>query len=521
MASNLSKYNMPIQKITLNAMQALAVKCNHKFKIPNITIEAARGAGKSTVLGYFAKAGVKQMPRSTGIIVGESFIQIKSRTLPSTKEGLETFGLFEGIDYIVGKSGQDKGFEMPFQAPSNWSNSIHFRNGAIISMVSMDNPDSGRGLNAYYTIGDEAALLTYEKLYTSVKATNRAKKKEFDGKSMAHSQIYVSSVPLTKKGDWFIEREKFMIDEIRKGIPIHKRKYAHIRADAYVNAHNLKDGWIEDMEKEALSRTLFEAEILNIRPKGIQDGFYAQLKPRVHYYSHKYDNKLVGLDLTESFNPSCKYDTDLVRGVPLQMNLDFGGKINCMTIAQHLKSINTVNFIKEFFKKHPDILDDVVDEFIEYYEPHKASCNVIHIYRDKSGAKKEANSKTSLVEDVMIRLRKAGWKVEDMTPQTNNPSHIDKHKLINAILTEKNPILPIVRINQDNCPNLIISMENAPVKSNDAFEKDKSSERSLTTLQEHATHFSDTLDYCLFWQFWELIDYDHHDSYVITNLIPR
>lgn len=515
---SISRYNLPIRDIKLNAMQALAVKCNLKYKIPNISVEAARGTGKSTVLGYFGKEGVKQMPRATGIVVGESFIQIKSRTLPSTKEGLEMFGLYEDIDYTVGKCGKDLGFEMPFQAPSDWRNVIHFRNGHILALVSMDNPDSGRGLNAYYTIGDEAALLTYEKLYTSVTATNRAKKEEFSGKSMEYAQIYVSSVPLTKKGEWFIEREKLMIDEIRAGVPMHKRKYAHIRADAYVNAHNLKPTYIEDMRKEALSQTLFEAEILNIRPRGVLEGFYGQLKPK-HYYSHKYDINLIGIDLNERFTPSCKYDKDLIRGIPLQMNLDFGGKINCMTISQYLKSINTVNFIKEFFRKHPDILDDVVQDFIDYYEPHKASCNEIHIYRDKSGNKKEANSKTTLAEDVINKLRSAGWKVIDKTPQSNNPGHLAKYKLINYILAEKDPRLPIVRINADNCPNLIISMENAPLKGDDAFEKDKSSERSKVTLQEHATHFSDTLDYNLFWQFWHLIDLRYQSSYPVTNLV--
>ena len=32
-----------------------------------------------------------------------------------------------------------------------------------------------------------------------------------------------------------------------------------------------------------------------------------------------------------------------------EMNLDFGGNINCITVSQYLKTINTVNFIKEFF----------------------------------------------------------------------------------------------------------------------------------------------------------------------------
>lgn len=508
---------MPIQNIELNLMQAAVVKAVTKDKIPNITVKAGRGSGKSFILGYALTIAVKSMPRSTGIIVGETFVQIKSRTLPSTKEGLEKMGLYEGIDYVVGKRGE--GFELPFQSPDSWSNVIHFRNGTIAVMVSLDNPNSGRGLNSYWVIGDEAALLTYERLYNNVITTNRAKKAIFNKAPMLYSQIFVTSVPLTQKGEWIHQRERLAIEEANKKIPLNLRKYLFIKAPSMINSKNLKTGWVKDMEKEAISKTLFRAEILNIDPVGVQDGFYAQLKPKIHYYKHKYNIDMLG-GVTDEYKPSCKYDTDLVRGVPLQMNLDFGGKINCMTIAQHLKSINTVNFIKEFFKKHPDILDDVVDEFIEYYEPHKASCNVIHIYRDKSGANKEANSKTSLVEDVMIRLRKAGWKVEDMTPRTNNPSHIDKHKLINAIFAGTNPVLPIVRINQDNCPNLIISMENAPVKSNDAFEKDKSSERKDNVLQEHATHFSDTLDYCLFWQFWELIDYEYQDSYVITNLIP-
>lgn len=249
-------------------MQMTGIICNQRYGIPNITIEAARGSGKSTVLGWFIKEAVRQMPRSTGVIVGETFVQIKSRTLPSTKEGMEMFGLFEGIDYVVGRCGKDLGFAMPFQAPDSWANVIHFSNGAIAIMVSLDNPNSGRGLNAYWVIGDEAALLTYERLFNNVLTTNRAKKAQFKGKSMLHAQIFVSSVAMTKKGEWFTNMEKLMLDEIKEKIPLNKRKYAFIKASALVNKHNLKDGWIEDMKKQSLSRILFEAEIMNIRPRG-------------------------------------------------------------------------------------------------------------------------------------------------------------------------------------------------------------------------------------------------------------
>ncbi|WP_372472648.1 hypothetical protein AB4865_07445 [Capnocytophaga sp. ARDL2] len=504
--SNLIK---PIKKIELNLMQMTAILANQKYGIKNVSVEAGRAAGKSTILGWFIKEAVRQMPRSTGVIVGETFVQIKTRTLPSTKEGMEMFGLYEGIDYIVGRCGQKEGFEMPFQAPDSWSNVIHFRNGAIAVMVSLDNPNSGRGLNSYWVMGDEAALLTYERLYNNVLTTNRAVKPQFKNKSMLNATIFTSSVAMTEKGKWFTDRE----EKARKN----PKKFAFLKFNSLVNKHNLTDGWIEQMREEALSQVLFDAEIMNIRPRGIADGFYAQLSKTKHYYSYKDDIDALG-DMIDSYNPSCKYDTDLVRNVPLQFNLDFGGRINCGTVSQRLDSVNEIRFIKEFFVKNPKKLSDLVEEFIEYYEPHKHSCNIVHLYHDRSGYKQEANSKTTLAEDVENALRKAGWRVINKTPNTNNPAHIEKFRLINEILSEQNENLPKVRINENRCPNLIISMENAPLTDNDAFKKDKSSERSTTIPQEHATHFSDTVDYCLYWQFAYLIDNHYTDSYFISNL---
>lgn len=501
---------MPIIDVPLNLMQAAAVYSINSG-IKNLNIEAGRGAGKSTVLGKIIQECVKQMPRSTGIIVAETFVQVKSRTLPSTKEGMAMFGLFEDIDYVVGRCGKKEGFEMPFQAPDSWHNVIHFRNGAIIILVSLDNPNSGRGLNAYWVVGDEAALLDYTRLYNNVLTTNRAKKEIFSKSKMINSTTFVSSVAMTKKGEWFTKRE-----ELAKNDP---KNYSFIKANAFVNAHNLVDGYIKKMQKEALSKMIFEAEILNIRPRGVQDGFYPQLKLK-HYYQYQDNVELLG-GVTEGYTPSCKYDNDLVRGVPLEFNLDFGGKINCGTVSQYLKSQHTLKFIKEFFVKSADTkkLDDLVKEFIDYYEPHKASCNIIHLYHDRSGFKQEPNSKTTLAEDVENKLRAAGWKVINKTPNTNNPGHIEKYRLIETILSETDYTLPVVRINQDRCPNLIISMENAEVThKHDGFEKDKSSEKSKTLPQEHATHFSDTFDYRLYWGFASMIDHSYTSSYIITNL---
>ncbi|MEQ3501137.1 hypothetical protein ABMY20_15385 [Tenacibaculum sp. SSH1-16] len=503
----MSKY-LPQKKLILNPLQIAAIEANRTHKAKHINIEAGRGSGKSTLLGWYMKEGVRQMPRATGVLVGETFVQIKSRTLPSTKEGLEMFGLYEGIDYVVGKSGQSMGFELPFQAPNSWSNVIHFRNGFVWVMVSLDNPDSGRGLNSYIVIGDEAALLSYERLFNNVLTTNRAKKVEFEKCSLVNATIFTSSVALTKKGDWFTQRE-----QLAKKKP---NEYVFLKAPAHVNIENLKKGWIQEMREQAVSELIFNAEIKNIRPKGVAEGFYAQLKDHKHYYKHKYDINLLG-GVTEKYIASCKYDTDLLKNQPIDFALDFGGRINTGIVSQYLKSLNQVNILNEFFVKNPHKLSDLVKKFIDYYQDH--NCKEVNLYHDRSGYKAEANSKTTLAQDVENQLRAAGWKVMNKTPNSNNPAHMLKFRLINEILSEASHGLPHIRINQDNCPNLIISMENAGLNhKGDAFEKDKSSERSTVILQEHATHLSDCFDYLLWWKFSYLMDYNYHSSYIVTNL---
>ncbi|WGU67969.1 hypothetical protein QIU19_11280 [Capnocytophaga canimorsus] len=49
---------------------------------------------------------------------------------------------------------------------------------------------------------------------------------------MLHSQIFTSSVALTKTGEWFTQMEQLA----RKN----PKEYNFIKANAYVNAHNLK-----------------------------------------------------------------------------------------------------------------------------------------------------------------------------------------------------------------------------------------------------------------------------------------
>src|SRR5690606_39030183 len=169
--------------------------------------EMGRGAGKTTIMGKHMRDLVLEMPRASFALVGATYTQLLSRTLPSAIEGLEMFGFYQDVDYVVGRCGKRHGYEMPFQPPQQWNNVIHFANGSIFQLVSLDNPNSGRGLNSYAEVGDESLMLDPEKLYNNVKTTNRAQKKEFEKCKLLGSEFYVSSTPVTRKGAWFIEME--------------------------------------------------------------------------------------------------------------------------------------------------------------------------------------------------------------------------------------------------------------------------------------------------------------------------
>ncbi|MDM1378164.1 hypothetical protein HX059_03940 [Myroides marinus] len=450
----------------------------------DIFAEMARGAGKTTVFGKRMRDLVIEMPRASFAMVGQTYMQMLARTLPSAIEGLEMFGLYKDIDYVVGRCGQKNGFAMPFQPPSQWNNIIHFANGAIFQLVSLDNPNSGRGLNSFAELGDEAALLDPEKLYNNVKTTNRAQKAEFKKCKLLGSQMYVSSTPVSRRGQWFVDMEKKA-----KQNP---HEILFIKASALSNPY-LRADWFKKMKDEAVSQTMYDAEILNIRPKKIENGFYANLSKR-HYYSDYNNSYLEGVDHNKSYNVSCLQDSDIDFKSPLIVSLDFG-VFNCCVVAQ--EHGHEFRVLKSMYVKSPKLLDDLfLEQFIPYYRAHQEK--VIYLYGGHDGHHRLPNSSMTLFEQVIDLLTKNGWTVH-LLAKPVAATHADKFLLINAMLKESDNNLPSIRINEHNNPDLIIALERAEAKEGPkGVEKNKSSERNSSLPQEHATHYTDALDHPLY-----------------------
>jgi hypothetical protein len=452
--------------------------------------EWSRGSGKSTALAYGIRQFVTQMPRASFFLVGSTYSQILSRTLPSTIEGLEMFNLYQDVDYVVGRCGKKQGFDMPFQPPNQWNNIIHWANGTIFQLVSLDNPNTGRGLNSYGGIGDESTLLDPAKLYNNVKTTNRAQKEIFKGCSMLGAEIYASSTAVNKKGKWFTDME----EEAKKRPDM----YYFSKATAFWNPH-IRKSWFDEMKAEAPSELIYNAEILNIRPKEITDGFYANLNSDKHYYNDHRNSYLEGLDagLFKSTNDSniirdnfnSNQDNDVLHNEPLIVSLDFG-VFNSLVVSQ--TNGDEYRVLKSMWVKSPKLLDDLlVEQFIPYYRPHQNK--TIYLYGGHDGNMRTPNHQLTLFEQVRELLTKHGWTVLIMSKGAA-ATHFDKYLLLNAMLKER-VNLPKIRINESNNADLIIALERSEaVESLNGVDKNKKDERNKEFPQQHATHLTDAFD---------------------------
>jgi hypothetical protein len=483
--------NPEVTNIQYNLAQMFFLFSPQRIKV----LEWGRGTGKSTILSKAFLDNVTQLPRSTGVLVAETYAQIQTRTLPSTIAGLELHGIKKDLHYFIGrKAPKEWNWPEPHEPPLKYDHCIHWWNGAVTIFISQDGgASSGRGLNVDWVIADEAARLDEEHFNTDVLLTNRGNEfriasypdgtwRYFKDCSKHHSITLATSTPVTAKGRWIFKYEEYAA--------INPQKVAFIRASAEMNRHNLGNDYFENA-KNTMPDFLYKAEVENIRISQVEDGFYPLLNEDKHSYNSFNHSYYAGISAGNS--PTCSGDLDLNKDQPLIVGIDWGANINCMVVCQDMGT--EFRFLKNMYVKYPKIIDNLIeDEFIPYYKEH--TNKLIYMWYDPSGNVSQANSRKTFAEQVAEILRKNGWNVQLMTYWKNNELHDAKYRLWINMLGEKDSALPLVRFNRSNCKELLISMSNASAKAgrDSSIRKDKSSERRKGFDQAHATHFSDAAD---------------------------
>lgn len=483
--------------IQFNLPQLLTVIAPQKNKY----LEWARGTGKSTILAWQLKELATQMPRGAFTIVGETYAQILTRTLPSTIQGLEMLGYKKDLHYFVGRKAPAKWkWEEPYQPPLTYDYAIHWVTGAVFHLVSMDLANGGRGLNIDGCVGDEAALLDYEKLFNNVLTTIRGNLDRFGKCKLHQSQLFASSVPMTNKGKWL-----FKMEEEAKKDP---NEIFYLRADSFHNQHNLGEKWFKD-NRRIMTDMIYNAEILNIRPGKVEGGFYPQFSEEKHVKSN-YNNyylESLNYNLEAAKSAKCLADGDINLNMPIDIALDYGAAINTIVAEQEINGESRI--LNALFVKSPLLLSDLINKFCDYYEAHRAK-HVNYRY-DHTAVGKDAGRAQSFADIVVEAFTKRGWTVNPIY-MGQAPNHHAKYIFMGDFFKGEDSRLPKCIMNKHNCKYLILSINNAGVmQGKNGFEKDKRPEKQKGAIDEETTHFSDAFDTLIFFKYSQRIKHSDGD----------
>lgn len=503
-----------------------------------------RATGKSFVIAFLINSIVKNMPRSTWLLVGTTFKQVLEITLPSTLNALERLGYYRNKHYFIGRT-PPASWNWPqpiMQSGKTYHNTIYFYTGTVFKLVSQDrNSTSVRGFNADGIICDESLQLDKIRFDDEVSPTNRGNLDYFRNVPFHHGLYHFTSMPIGAEGDWLLEYGAYVAAmgipyrEIQNQIinlqlelidsppnqrmqvwnrlkqlyskstfPLSPTGLLYSEANAFDNLLNLGIEYLIN-ERARISNDLqYKREMLNYFTKKIEGGFYSGFSREKHCYRGKYNYSYVGdldkYNFKDKPNSNSSQDDDLISSLPLYAGIDWGAKINFMVIAQRLSSINQINIINNIFVKAPLILDDLAIAFADYYSQHPTK--ELYLWYDNSGNNRQANSKLTYAQQFKKNLTALGWNVVLRTKGNTNPEYERKYLLLQRIFDETDPQYPKIRFNSIQCRELLISMELAPVKDDRGkLRKDKSSETKDSIAQEQATHGSDALDSLIYGEF--------------------
>ena len=499
-----------------------------------------RATGKSNIIGWDINMMYRMMPRGVFGILGNTFMQILTRTLPATISFLERIGVYRDIHYVIGHA-PPKSWARPFEEPSRYDNFITFRNGLGANLLSQDRKGSSRGPSLQRIIVDEALMIDKDAFDNEIPGTVRGNKELFGHLSFYRGYHFSTSMPYSQESMWLLKMADYY--ELEAGIRIKDvwRRVVNMQLDlleietskefadlwneisrvkqqmkpfvskngvlftfanAFDNIENLGLDYIKDAY-HSMTRLTFLIEIMNMIMDKIDDCYY-NLDPDKHIYHDRYDYSFIDsldYDFDKLKTPDCRFDGDCNKNKPLEISIDWGSKISFMHAHQENNLVDTdgsitFNTLKEFFVKPVKgsvMIDDLVDQVCNYYR--FMNDKTIYYVLDKYGDEKKANSSRTYNEQAFDRFIYNGWTVEIVSFKGKEPPHHEKYLLWGNILKENNEQFPKYRINGNNCKYTIIAMNNTRVIEKDnEFKKDKRSEQNASIPQEEATHSTDSVD---------------------------
>lgn len=497
---------------------------------PHERLVAGRGTGKTegVLAPKSADCYLNTMPRGCGVLLGATYTQIQTRTLPGLRYGWEKLGYKENVHYIIGKQPPPQwvkywNWKGPFRAPLKFQYFISWFNGAGIHMVSQDRPGSSNGITIDWIIGDEAKLLKHDKLVTELQPANRGLIKDFAGNPYHHGTTYTTDMPVGSAGRWILETEAEMDKNKLQDIWAiqyanhllqrnrDKRLQEQIKLQVAVLMDELKDlrkGFLFYHEASTLENIdalgadyileqlrdssifQFDTQILNKRPWRSEHSFYPDFNEEQQgYFDEDYGYiDTLGYAQTDITRDS-RWDRDVDKDKPLSIALDYNRRIHPLVVGQRYET--ELRTVKGLHSLYPNKLKSVLDQFARYYKYHREK--TVYYWYDHT-AVDDMRDEGRMCDEVIDTLTKAGWAVIPCYIG-QAPRHSVKYRMWGHLLRCTGKYQVKFKINRENCKYAILSIIQANAMQNkDGFEKDKRTERDPKFPAEESTHYSDAED---------------------------
>lgn len=492
-----------------------------------VFLVAGRRFGKSHgVLAPRLLQNVQRMPRSTGAVVMSSYKQGLLNTLPGTLNALGTMGYKRDVHYYINRRPPKKlKWPEPYIMPQTFDHIIYFYNGTVVYMISQDRPATSNSLTLDWLIGDEARFLNYEKLSKETFPANGGFKGHFANCPLHHGMMFVSDMPTTKKGSWFLSYKDKATPQIVAMIggtlnEIYQKtaEYRHIiehggvpkpylrgyilklhkdlailrsqctdyrQLSSLENMELLGEAYIRQMKRD-LPPLTFQTSIMSISVGSLPNGFYSSLTE-----NHKYiDNDNSYLDsLDYKFDkisaPSSLMDADCHRDQPICIGMDYNSNINWIVAGQPRG--DKIFVIKSFYVKFKRKLEALVDDFCNYYR-HHGNKKVIYYYDSTAKNNNYAVDDKDFKTVISNRFQANHWYVDAI--DIGAPmAHMQKYFLINRMLDGLESHMPL--FNEENNRDLLLAMGATGVLNG---HKDKSGEKLPEYEENKLEHRTDGTD---------------------------
>ena len=515
----------------------------------------SRGTGKTTLLAFIMKEAGRTMPRSTSGIVGRTFLQILTRTLPGIMKGFDQLNLKHGVDYVVGEKPLN-GWPKPMFHPTNdWRRFLTFRNGSGYYLISQERKGETRGFNLSSVIGDEGLNLKKEHWETEISVAVRVNESKFKKSPFNNTELIVSSQPILPEANWLLDpvakieeqaginykqtrhalamlmlkmidsenedeinmlwkqiRElKNMLSRmkpIKEIIPITNQVISTYfqDGDIFDNIEHITWQYIR-RQRLTMSEMMFLVEMLNMVLNFVEKEFYYGLGDHnfINFKDSDYSYlEAFGLDFERIKNAGCEADPYHDMNAPIDVSCDYGGSINTLTAGQTHGMEHRISTAE--YCLYPESFAKVVEQFCQYYSKHQ--CKVINFWYDQTAIGKQGLVDYNFVDEFkkIATSKPYEWVVNDKYAGAA-PSHQSKYLFYEIALNENDDRIPKLRFHPERCRYLYDSMKlTEAIQTRKGIEKNKAPEKNKNVDQRTAPHFGDALDMQYFHKFKHLQD---------------